>query len=193
MTKYLRIDASARTEGSVTRMLLDEIVSQLGAESITRRDLAQSALPQITDTWVSSNFTPADQRDAQQQAALAQSDALVAELQDADVILIGAPIYNFAVPAALKAWIDLVARAGVTFRYSETGPVGLLEGKLAIVAMASGGTPVGSDIDFASGYLRHVLGFLGIHDVTFVTADALGAGADEKIASAKGEIQKLAA
>ncbi len=86
-------------------------------------------------------------------------------MQAADTLVIGLPIYNFGVPAALKAWVDQVARAGVTFRYTETGPKGLLTGKRAIIAVASGGTEAGSDVDFATGYIRHVLGFIGITDV----------------------------
>jgi FMN-dependent NADH-azoreductase len=112
--------------------------------------------------WVTANFTPPEERGEAERAALAESDALVAELKAADVLVIGVPIYNFGIPAALKAWVDLVARARVTFRYTEQGPVGLLTGKRAYLAVASGGTPVGSAIDFATGYLRHVLGFLGI-------------------------------
>ena len=164
----LHIDSSARTTGSVTRDLSAEIVGKIGGDVI-RRDL-KDALPQITEAWVGANFTPADQRDDLQRDTLALSDTLVKELQDADTIVIGVPIYNFGVPAALKAWIDLVARAGVTFKYSETGPVGLLEGKRAVLAIASGGTGVDSEIDFATGYMRHILGFIGIHDVEVIAA-----------------------
>ncbi|WP_420012800.1 FMN-dependent NADH-azoreductase [Tateyamaria sp.] len=187
----LHIDSSARTEGSVTRDLSAQIVAQLGGDVI-RRDLTD-ALPQITENWVNANFTPADQRDAVQRDTLALSDTLIEELKAADTIVIGAPVYNFGVPAALKAWVDLVARAGVTFKYSETGPVGLLEGKRAIIAVATGGTPVGSEIDFASGYLRHIMGFVGIHDVEVIAADRVMANGPEAIADAKAEIEKLAA
>ena len=92
---------------------------------------------------------------------------------DYDVVVIGAPMYNFSIPAALKAWIDLVARAGLTFRYTENGPVGMLENKKAYVMLATGGTSIGSEIDYASGYLRHVLGFLGIHDVELISAERM--------------------
>lgn len=187
----LHIDSSARTEGSVTRDLSAQIVAQLGGDVI-RRDLTD-ALPQITENWVNANFTPADQRDAVQRDTLALSDTLIEELKAADTIVIGAPVYNFGVPAALKAWVDLVARAGVTFKYSETGPVGLLEGKRAIIAVATGGTPVGSEIDFASGYLRHIMGFIGIHDVEVIAADRVMANGPEAIADARAEIEKLAA
>lgn len=187
----LHIDSSARTEGSVTRDLTADIVAKLGGDVI-RRDL-KHALPQITETWVNANFTPEADRDPAQRDTLALSDSLVAELKAADTIVIGTPVYNFGIPAALKAWVDLVARAGVTFKYSETGPVGLLEGKRAIIAVATGGTPVGSEIDFATGYLKHVLGFIGIHDVEVIAADRVMAQGAEAVADAKAEIEKLAA
>ena len=189
-TKVLRIDASARRDGSVSRDLVSRIIDRLDADHVTARDLADG-LPLITEAWVSANFTPADQRSAAQQDALALSDTLIAEVQAADTVVIGLPIYNFGVPAALKAWIDLVARAGVTFRYTENGPVGLLEGKRAIVAVASGGTEAGSDIDFATGFLRHVLGFIGITDVTFVAADRLMLDAESAVAKARSAIDAL--
>ncbi|MEX0310570.1 MAG: FMN-dependent NADH-azoreductase [Tateyamaria sp.] len=187
----LHIDSSARTQGSVTRDLTADIVAKLGGDVI-RRDLKE-ALPQINETWVNANFTPEADRDPAQRDTLALSDSLVAELKAADTIVIGVPVYNFGVPAALKAWIDLIARAGVTFKYSESGPVGLLDGKRAIIAIATGGTPVGSDIDFATNYLKHVMGFIGIHDVEVIAADRVMAHGAEAVAEAKAEIEKLAA
>lgn len=170
----LHIDASARTQGSVTRTLSRAAVRQLDATRIIRRDL-NAPLPQITETWVTANFTPAPDRSTDQTQVLTQSDALVEEIAQADTLVIGVPVYNFSVPASLKAWIDLVARAGLSFRYTPEGPQGLMQGKRAIIAIASGGVPIGSELDFASGYLRHVLGFIGITDVQIVTADHLNA------------------
>lgn len=187
----LHIDASARIQGSLTRDLSALIVARFNGPVI-RRDLIE-ALPQITEDWVNANFTPADQRDDVQAATLALSDQLIQELRDADTIVIGVPVYNFGVPAALKAWIDLVARAGVTFKYSDTGPVGLLSGKRAILAVATGGTTVGSDIDFATGYMKHVLGFIGIHQVEVIAADRVMAQGEKAIADALAAIEKLAA
>ncbi|UWQ18743.1 FMN-dependent NADH-azoreductase [Jannaschia sp. M317] len=192
MTNILRIDASARHTGSTTRALLDQIEAKLEGK-VTRRDLAVAPLPQLTETWVGATFTPPADRTEAQHAELTLSDTLVAELQAADTILIGLPIYNFGLPAALKAWIDQVARAGVTFHYTENGPVGLLDGKRAIVALASGGTKAGSEIDFATPHLRQVLGFLGIEDVTFVTADVQGARGEEARDEAERQIAALAA
>jgi len=171
----LRIDASARTIGSITRDLNDQVLTLMSNEdaiNVVLRDLT-SPLPQITEDWVGANFTPADERTDAQRNALELSDTLVSELRAADTVLIGLPIYNFGVPASLKAWIDMIARVGETFRYSENGPVGLLKDKRAIVTVSSGGTKVGSDIDFATGYLTHVLGFVGITDVKIVTADTV--------------------
>jgi FMN-dependent NADH-azoreductase len=179
-TRILRIDASARAEGSITRELNDRVLGRFAAAgpvSVAPRDLS-GGLPQIDGDWIGANFTPADDRSQAQKDRLALSDALVVELREADVVLIGLPIYNFGVPSSLKAWIDLVARAGVTFRYTEAGPRGLLEGKRAIVSVASGGTPIGSEIDFATGYIRHVLGFIGITDVEIVKADRTAIDAD---------------
>lgn len=188
----LHIDSSARAESSVTRGLSAEITARLNADHIIRRDLA-TALPLLDEAWIGANFTPADQRTDAQKALLAQSDALIAELKQADTVVIGTPIYNFSVPSTLKAWIDLVARVGVTFSYTENGPIGLLEGKRAIIAVASGGTQAGSDIDFATTYLRHVLGFIGITDVELVAADQLSMDSEGSMERAKSAIAALAA
>jgi FMN-dependent NADH-azoreductase len=192
MTKILRIDSSARHEGSVTRDLTRRIAEELGGP-VTHLDLAAAPLPQIDETWVRANFTPEAERTPEQRAVLSGSDALIEQLREADAIVIGLPVYNFGVPAALKAWIDLVARAGVTFRYTPDGPVGLLKGKRAVIAVASGGTRAGSEIDFATPYLRHVLGFLGIEDVRFVSADTLAMDAEAAMARAEAQLAALAA
>ncbi|WP_432769682.1 MAG: FMN-dependent NADH-azoreductase [Sphingopyxis sp.] len=175
MSHILHIDASARGAGSTTRQLTAQLVARLSEQGygaqVTHRDLALSPPALLTETWVGANFTDDAERSADQKAALAASDELIAELEAADTIVIGVPVYNFAIPAALKAWVDLIARARRTFRYTDTGPEGLLKGKKAFLVVASGGVPVGSDYDFASGYLRHVLGFVGITDVTIIAAD----------------------
>ena len=189
----LRIDSSARHEGSVSRRLTDRVVERLGAPRVIVRDLAETPLPQVTGTWVASNFTPTDARSAEQRAALEQSDALIAELREADVIVIGLAVYNFTVPASLKAWIDLVARANETFRYTAEGPEGLLQGKRAIIALASGGTEVGSPIDFATPYMRFILGFMGITEVEVVASDRLMVDPDASAARAEEGLERLAA
>ncbi|MHA6263126.1 FMN-dependent NADH-azoreductase [Arenibacterium sp. CAU 1754] len=188
----LHIDASARFADSVSRALTADIVQRLNADSVIRRDLAQ-ALPLIDETWIGANFTPEDTRTNAQKKTLELSDTLLGELERADTIVIGAPMYNFAIPTTLKAWIDLVARAGRSFRYTEAGPEGLMKGKRAIIALTTGGTPFGSEIDFASGYLRHILGFIGITEVQFVYADKLGIDPEGSIAEAQDAVAKLAA
>lgn len=171
----LRIDASARHEGSTTRQLTDDLLDALrgrhGRLSVVTRDLALSPPPLLDADWIAANTTEPGARTATQRTVLAYSDQLVAELMAADVVILGVPVYNFGVPAALKAWIDLVARARVTFRYSENGPEGLLNGKRAYVVLASGGVAAGGPTDFASGYLRQLLGFLGITPVEIIAAD----------------------
>lgn len=170
MTHVLQIDASATMAGSVSRAATAHLVADLHAETVTYRDLAVTSLPHVTEHWVKARLVPAQEASAADQDALALSDALIAELEAADTIVIGLPVYNFTLPAALKAWIDLVARPQKTFRYTADGPIGLLKGKKVIVAYASGGVPMGSPMDFATPYLRHFLGFIGLTDVTFVVA-----------------------
>lgn len=188
----LRIDASARHDGSESRALTQRILDRLQPEHVIHRDLAQ-AIPTIDGDWLAANWTPEDQRTEAQRETLALSDTLIDEIKAADTLVIGSPIYNFGIPATLKAWVDQIARAGITFKYTEAGPQGLLTGKRAIVAITSGGTQVGSEIDFASGYLRHVLGFVGITDVQFVAADQLMVDADASHAKANAALEALAA
>lgn len=172
--KILRIDSSARYSDSVTRRLGDEVVRRLtkahpGAR-LTARDLSGD-IGFLTEGWVQANMTSPGERDDAQAKLLADSDLLVRELDAADVIVLTVPVYNFSVPAALKAWIDMICRARLTFSYTEHGPQGLLRDRPVYLVMASGGVPFGSPADFASGYLRHIFGFIGIRDVRFVYAE----------------------
>ena len=115
----------------------------------------------------------------------------MSELRDADVVVMGVPVYNFSIPAVLKAWIDMISRARLTFRYTENGPVGLLQGKKAYIVVASGGVAVGSDYDFATPYLRHALAFIGITDIEFVAAEQLNSKRDESLDAARVQIADL--
>ena len=193
--KILHVDASARQTGSVSRELSQHLVDALSESGtdVTKREIGLSPLPLITEAWVGANFTPEENRSDDQKQVLELSDTLIAELEAADTLVLGVPIYNFGVPAAFKAWVDMIARARKTFKYTENGPVGLLEGKRAYVVIASGGTQSGSEIDFATPYVRHVLGFVGIHDVSIIAADQLAATGDEKLAAARAQIAALAA
>lgn len=183
MSKTLLIQSSARKAGSVTRQLAEKLATGLG-HPVTTRDVSRG-LPFVSEAWVSA-------RDAGTDAdVMLTSNELIEELRAHDKIVIAAPVYNFSIPATLKAWIDQVARAGETFRYTAEGPEGLLKGKKAYVVVASGGMPVGSAWDHATPYLRHVLGFIGITDVEIVAADALGNGADKALDAANARIAEL--
>lgn len=169
----LHINSSGRKEGSITRKASEKLVSQLQKEvsntAVVQRDLVKG-LPFIDEQWINANFTDPEQRQDAQKEVLALSDSLVKELQDADKIVIASPIYNFSIPAVLKAWVDLIARARLTFRYTENGPEGLLQNKTAYLVMASGGVPIGSEMDLATKYLKQVMGFIGITDVKVIDA-----------------------
>ncbi len=191
MKQLLRIDASMRHTDSVSRSLADQFIQSAQSQTniqVIHRDLTEG-LPFIDEQWITANFTDKEQRTLQQEQRLALSDTLIKELEAVDTVLIALPIYNFGVPAALKAWIDLVARAQKTFRYTQNGPVGLLKDKKAIIIITSGGTAVGSDIDFATDYLRHVLGFLGIHDIRIIAADQLMQNAERASSIAHQNIE----
>ena len=192
--KVLRIDASGRRDQSSTRALADKLIDALEDRytevDVVRRDLAQG-MPHVDQNWIEANFTPDEERNANHRQQLSYSDGLVDELKAAEVIVIGVPIYNFGVPAALKAWVDMVARARLTFRYTENGPEGLLNGKKAYLVVASGGVAVDSEVDFATPYMRQALRFLGITDIEVVAAAQQNMRGDESISDARTQIADL--
>jgi FMN-dependent NADH-azoreductase len=191
--QILRIDASMRKTGSYSRTLSNRLIAQLKSQTpstVKIRDLADG-VPFINEAWIEANFTDISERTAEQRSVLSHSDALICELKRADTLVIGLPIYNFNVPAAFKAWIDQVARANVTFRYGENGPEGLLENKKAYVVLSSGGTQLGSDMDFVSDYIHHVLGFIGIKDVTIIDSSGIGRNEEKVIADAHAMIDGI--
>lgn len=194
-TRVLEISASGRRDGSASRRLSRELAHVIArrheTSEITRRDLADG-VPFVDSGWIDAAFTPADERSEAQRAALAESDRLVDEIFEADVLVIGTPMYNFGPPAALKAWIDMIARAGLTFRYTQEGPVGLVNGKKAYVVVATGGVAVGSDADFLTPWLRLMLNFIGITDIEFIAADRLQADAGDALEAARREIAAIA-
>ena len=197
--KILHIDSSPRFGESISRKLSQTIVDNLrknnsGNVEVVTRDLVTSKLPFVDGEMIGSYFTPPADRSEAQKAAIAFSDILTNELLAADVIVVGTPMWNFGIPATLKAWIDLVARVGVTFKYGAQGPEGLLEGKKVYFAIATGGTPIGSDWDQTTGHLKTFFGFLGIGDQELVAADAIqGEGGEAKIAAAVEKAASLAA
>lgn len=192
----LHIDSAITGEASVSRQLTAQIVARLQAAepdaSVTYLDLNRG-VPSIDTDWFRAVRLAPEQPTAEQQALIAVSDGYLQQVRDADVLVIGAPVYNFTLTAQLKNWIDQIARAGQSFRYTETGPEGLLTGKRAIIAYVAAGTPFGSDLDFASGYLRHMLGFLGITDVEFVAADRLAFDREAGLARAQAALDSIAA
>ncbi len=190
----LEVTASGRSMTSASRRLSQDLINALedrfGNVQTVRRDL-RAGIPFVDEAWIEANFTAEESRTAKHREALALSDSLVAELKEADVLVIGVPMYNFNIPASLKAWVDMIARARLTFRYTEDGPKGLLEGKKAYIVVATGGVPVGSPVDFATPYLKHVLGFIGIDDVEVIAADRLNSQADEAMDAARARIAEM--
>ena len=188
--KILQVNASARREGANSTKLANRITERLLAAhpgaTVTVRDLAAEPLPVLDEAALGALFTPAEQRSAEQAALAARFDAAIAELQAHDAIVLGVAMYNFGVTVQLKSWIDAIARAGVTFKYTETGPVGLVEGKTVYAACARGGLYRGTPNDSQTPYLKSVLGFLGMKDVHFVYAEGLNMGPD---AAAQGFAQ----
>ena len=196
----LQINSSARREGSHSTALANRIVRRLRDANpdakVTVRDLTTSPHPVLDEAALSALFTPASQRTAEHAARVALDDALIAEIKAADVVVLGVPMYNFGISVQLKNWIDAISRAGVTFRYSEKGPEGLLKGKKVYVALARGGRYRNTPADTQVPYLSTVLGFLGMTDVRFVYAEGLAMGADAErnaIESAYGEIEEALA
>lgn len=185
----LQINASARRDGNSTKVA-NSVTERLKAAhptaTVTLRDLAVTPHPVLDEAALGALFTPADQRTPEQAARVALDDALIAEIQAHDTIVLGVPMYNFGVPVQLKAWIDAIARAGTTFRYTATGPEGLLKGKTVYVALARGGLYRDTPNDSQVPYLKAVLGFLGMTDVRFIYAEGLAMGPE---ATAKGFAQ----
>lgn len=181
----LRIDSSATGSNSATRALSDQLVAKVATadDTVVVRDLALG-IP-LLDASITANFAASpEERTPESSAALAFADQLIAELKDADVLIIGAPIYNFGVPAALKAWADLVARAGATFAYTEQGPKGLLADRPTYIVAAAGGVPIGSPADFGTTWLQGFLAFIGVTNVQVIAAEGLAMDAEAGMARA---------
>jgi FMN-dependent NADH-azoreductase len=196
----LQINASARSEGSQSTQLAKEVVVHLldahPDADLVIRDLARQPIPVLDEAALGALFTPAEQRTPEQAARVAIDDAAIAEIQAADVVVIGVPMYNFGVPVQLKAWIDAISRAKVTFTYTEKGPQGLLTDKKVYVVLARGGLYRDTAADSQVPYLRTVLGFLGMTDVEFIYAEGLAMGeeaAQKALADARKDIKAIAA
>ena len=190
MTTILRLDSSASGPASVTNRLNSLLVDTVGdGAEVIHRDL--TTLPSLSAELLAANNTPVTDRTAVQAELATLADALIDELERADVVIVAAPIYNFGVPSGLKAWMDLVARAGRTFRYTETGPEGLIGDKKTYVVSASGGVPLLSEADLVTPHVRTFLGFLGISDITLIDSGGL-AQDPTKVEQAEEQIRQLA-
>jgi len=194
MTTLLQINSSINAEEGQSSRLAAHFIAAFRerdpAAQIVRRDLVADPVPHLTAERFGAFLAKPEERTAAQQRAVAYSDELIAELQRADVIVLGLPMYNFGVPSQLKAYFDHIARAGVTFRYTSDGPRGLLTGKKAYVFATRGGSYAGTALDTQTGYVRDFLGFLGISDVEFAYAEGLAVSPQSRDSSlAKAQVQ----
>lgn len=195
--RILQINASLQPEASQSTRLADAIVARLLAQQpdaqSQRRDLGREPVAWLDADALTALFTPAAERTPQQAARVAVDDALIAELQAADVLVLGVPMYNFGMPAQLKAWLDAVTRARVTFQYADAGPVGLLTGKRVYVAHSRGGQYRGTPLDHVTAQLDTQLGFLGLHDVHHVYAEGLARGDEIRAAGLEAAARQVEA
>lgn len=200
MSRLLQINSSVFSDKGVSSQLADAFVAdwrrRRAQAQVTRRDLAAQPIPHLDGERLTAVMTPAEQRSAAQREAAAEADRLTAELQEADVLVLGVPMYNFSVPSQLKAWFDHVTRAGVTFRYTENGPVGLLSGKKAYVFTTRGGLHRDRPEDTVVPFVTTVLNFIGITDIEVVYAEGLNMGEaprEQGLAAAQARIRELLA
>jgi FMN-dependent NADH-azoreductase len=199
MSTILQLNTSLFGESGQSSRLAGEFSSALrGATgaAVVVRDLARQPVPHLTAERFAAFTTPASERTVEQQRYVADSDALIEELRRAEVLVLGVPMYNFGIPSTLKAYFDQVARAGVTFRYTADGPLGLLTGKRAYVFATRGGRYAGTEADLQTAYLRRFLAFIGILDVEFIYAEGLSLGSEQReqaLAAALERIDQFAA
>jgi FMN-dependent NADH-azoreductase len=194
-TRILKIDSSARIRNSYSRILTNKLADQLSLlypNIIVKDRNISNDLPFLSEIIIEAMFMPDEKRTSEQKQALKLSDEMINELKQSDILIIGLPVYNFNIPASLKAYIDLITRAGLTFRYTEDGPTGLVENIKAYIVITSGGTALYSDMDFASDYIKFILSFIGIKEIYFIDATQLTTkGADEIVSRAMGKIELL--
>ncbi len=199
MRKVLHINSSITGDNSVSRELSRELIERLTQTSegieLIERDFSKQPIPHLDGARLGALFTPAE-ASAEQNQAVAFADQLIDELMQADMVVIALPMYNFTIPSMLKAWVDHVARAGVTFQYTDTGPVGLLSGKKAYLVSALGGKHEAGGSDFMRPYMKLILNFVGITDIEFISADGLSMGDEPRaagLAAARAAISQIAA
>ena len=199
MATLLVVNSSPKSSNSVSRSLTRKFSANWQAAnpqgSVVERDLSAGNIPFLNEEWIAAAFTPESQRSSRQKEILALSDQLIDELLTADTILLGVPMHNFSVPAAFKAWIDQIARAGKTFSYSEQGPKGLLpSGKKVVAVITRGGTVASGQAgsDPLAAYLRQVLGFIGLTEVNIIHADRQSMGAEVAARSVEAAVRDIA-
>ena len=193
MSNILFLKTSPKNEGSISTELGEYLVNQLTSVSkstVTKRQLDEE-IPFINQQIINGLYVVDSQKTVEQKEALKLSDNIVEDVNNHDTIVISTPIYNFSAPAVLKAWADMVARVNKTFSYTENGPVGLLKDKKAYVVISSGGTKVGSEIDFFTPWMKHFLKFIGITDVEFIAADQLMSDDGTKLQLVKNQIDQI--
>jgi len=198
MTNLLVVTSSPKTGGSVSGDLVERFVAALEADTEvvrTQRNVGLAPPPHLDETTIGAFYTPEDQHTPEQTEAVKLSDELIAEVEAADIIVVGSPMHNFGVSSGLKTWLDHIARVGKTFRYTKAGPEGLLGGKKVFVLSARGGdyskTSPAHAMDQQEPYLKTVLGFLGLTDVTFIHAQGVNQGG-ESVDRAKQAVQAAA-
>lgn len=199
MTTLLHINSSARSNGNANQLadkFVDEWLVRHPDDKVVRRNLTAQPVPHLSEQTINAFFTAAEQRSAEQRDAVRLSDELITELFAADIFVIGVPMYNFGIPSTLKAYFDHIARAGITFRYTDNGPEGLVKNKKVYIVAARGGKYSGTPADTQTAYLRDFLRFIGIEDISFVYAEGLNLGDAAKAraeSAAHEQIRELAA
>jgi FMN-dependent NADH-azoreductase len=195
MNSILFIKSSLNGDQGQSNILASELVEKLSSSSdltVVERDLAKESLAHLSQKEMAAWATLEDERSDEQRELAGISDSLIKELKASDTIVVGMPMYNFGVPSSFKAWVDRVARAGVTFQYTENGPVGLLENKKLIVVAARGGIYAGTEKDSQTQYLKDFFAFLGIDDITFIYAEGLNMpGKEESLSKARNKINSF--
>lgn len=186
----LHINSSTRLTDSNTRIIGQYLVDTINTNTV-HRDLAVNPLPAISAEDLMGVHGSSDDQRPSLQTQLALSDQLIQELREAETLVIGAPMYNFGIAASLKQWVDAICRAGVSFKYSSQGPVGLMNIKRAFIITASGGTPIGSDMDFVSGYLAQICSFIGVDEVLHIDASGSKGSPEQIIESGKQQVDVL--
>jgi len=199
MKKILRVDSSIFAQEGMSYQLANELINKLQSRyvdsDVVGRNLSESAVPHLDANWLKALSTSKNERNAEQQNMVAYSDALIAEIQNADIIVLAAPMYNFSVPSVMKAWFDHIARAGVTFRYTENGPEGLLKGKKLYLISTRGGMHKGKSSDTQIPFITTFLNFIGISDIDIIYAEGLNMSdlREEGLEQARKDIEMLTA